>query len=88
MTAVTFLRVRDRLENAGLQLDLYVESDGFRWDIGGRPLHARRVFPTVQEALEHADTYTHFWYEARQAASPQLPTPQLKPALSQTAVAG
>jgi hypothetical protein len=86
MTADTFLRVRDRLNKAGLQLELYVESDGFRWDIAGKPLRTRRVFPTVEAALEHADAYTHFWFEDRLEPSQRRPTPQLEPALAQTAV--
>jgi hypothetical protein len=65
MTAMTFLRVRDRLNKSGLQLELYAEPDGFRWDIASKPLRTRRVFPTVQAALEHADMYTHVWYQER-----------------------
>jgi len=62
-TAVTFRRVRDRLNKAGLQLELRAEPDGFQWDIVDKPLQTRRVFPTVQAALEHADIYTRVWYQ-------------------------
>jgi hypothetical protein len=76
MTAVTFLRVRDRLNKSGLQLELYAESDGFRWDIAGRPLGTRRVFPTVQAALDHADMYTYVWYGEKREGTQRSPAGQ------------
>jgi hypothetical protein len=85
MTATTFLRVRDRLNKNGLQLELYAEPDGFRWDIANRPLPTRRVFATVHAALEHADMYTHIWYDETLEASQRLPTGPLDTGLAQSA---
>jgi hypothetical protein len=78
MTALTFLRVRDRLDRYGLKLELYAETNGFRWDIDNRPLQTQRVFPTVEAALEHADMYTRLWYEERFEAS-QASSPRSQP---------
>jgi hypothetical protein len=76
MTAVTFLQVRDRLSKSGLQLELHVEPDGYRWDIASKPLGTRRVFPTVRAALEHADVYTQVWYSDSDQVAEPLPARQ------------
>jgi|HubBroStandDraft_1064217.scaffolds.fasta_scaffold294668_2 hypothetical protein len=82
MTAVTFQQVRDRLSKSGLQLELHVEPDGYRWDIANEPVATRRVFPTVRAALEHADMYTQVWYSDSDHVAQPLPAGQPERALT------
>jgi hypothetical protein len=58
------LRLRVRLKHhfGERSFVLLREPDGWRWDIPQQPMHTRRVFPTVQKAVEHADVYTNIWW--------------------------
>lgn len=56
---------RERLEKHDLHMEVYRESDGWRWDIREKPIFTRRVFPTLRATLEHADVYTKLWHERR-----------------------
>jgi hypothetical protein len=65
------LRVRARLAHQFGERPFVVlhEQDGWRWDIPQKPVFTRRVFPTVQKAVEHADMYTSVWWPDRAEVS-------------------
>lgn len=67
--------MRRRLENRFGRRSFVIlsEPDGWRWDIPQRPLRSRRVFPSVEAAVDHADVYTRTWWPAEEEQ--QAPTP-------------
>jgi hypothetical protein len=52
------LRVRDRLANHGMSLELHMVDGGWRWAIAGPLQRVSQVFGSLHLALYHADAHT------------------------------
>jgi hypothetical protein len=59
---VVAFRVRSRLAERGLTLQIQALKDGWSWSIRERPPDTVPAFGSLHQALYHADACTALWY--------------------------